>query len=151
MGKDPGNERLVVLSHGAWSRRFGQDPDIVGRTIPLDGEGYTVVGVMPAVFEFPAGDPSVEAWSPLTLSLEDLPSRPHRMYNAIGRLRPGVTMRQAQADMSTVAAIIEQENPESNEGWGISLIPAREQLVGDVRSTLWVLFGAVTWSSSSAA
>ena len=140
----PGNERLVVLSHGAWSRHFGQDPRIVGRTVEFDGDGYTVVGVMPSGFEFPAGDPAVEAWSPLTLDPEALISRPHRMYNAIGRIRPNVTLEQAQGDMSAVARQIELEDPESSEGWGVSLVPTREQLVGDVRPTLWVLFGAVT-------
>ena len=139
-----GNERLVILSYGAWSRHFGQDPSIVGRTLEFDGEGYTVVGVMPAGFEFPAGDPSVEAWSPLTLDLEALISRPHRMFNAIGRLRPDVTLEQAQGDMSALARQIETEDPENSEGWGVSLVPTQEQLVGDVRSTLWVLFGAVT-------
>jgi putative ABC transport system permease protein len=140
----PGNERLVVLSHGAWSRHFGQDPGIVGRTVEFDGDGYTVVGVMPSGFEFPAGDPSVEAWSPLTLDVQTLASRPHRMLNAIGRLRPDVTLEQAQADMSTVARQIAAEDPKNSEGWGVSLVPTRDQLVGDIRSTLWVLFGAVT-------
>ena len=82
-------------------------------------------------------------WSPLTLSLEDLPSRPHRMYNAIGRLAPGATLERARREMESIGAQIAAENPESNRGWSVALIPAHEQLVGDMRLTLWFLFGAV--------
>lgn len=139
----PGNERLVILSQASWATRFGSDPEIIGRTIVLDGEPYTVVGVMPRGFQFPADDPSVEMWSPLTLDLNALLSRPHRMYNAIGRLAPEVSLAQAKADMDALASRIEEENPEEMAGWGVRLVPALEQLTGGVRQTLWFLFGAV--------
>ncbi len=139
----PGNERLVILSHASWVTRFGSDPDITGRSISLDGEPFTVVGVMPQGFQFPADDPQVEMWSPLTLDLNALLSRPHRMYNAIGRLAPGATLEQAQADMDALATRIEDENPEEMAGWGVQLVPALEQLIGGVRQTIWFLFGAV--------
>lgn len=140
----PGNERLVVLSDGAWRNRFGADPAIVGRTIPLDGEPYLVVGVMPPGFTFPVGDSEVEAWSPLTLSLEDLPSRPHRSYATIGRLGEGVSLEAARTEMTRIAAGIATAYPESHEGWSVTLVSAEEQLVGDTAGTVWILFGAVS-------
>ncbi len=138
----PGNERLVILSHGAWERRFGKDPSAIGTSLFLDNEPYEVVGVMPPDFEFPAGEP-VEMWTPLTLGLEDLPSRPHRMYNAIARLAPGTTIAAARNEMGTIAAEIAEENPESNAGWGVTMMSAHEFVVGNVSSTIWFLFGAV--------
>jgi len=86
--EQPGNEHLAVLSWASWQRRFGGDPSIIDRSIRLDGEPYTVVGVMPQSFRFPADDPDVEVWSPLTLDLDALLTRPHRMYEVIGRLAP---------------------------------------------------------------
>ncbi len=139
----PGNEHQVLLSAGAWTRRFGADPQIVGRALWLDDQTYTIAGVMPAAFQFPPADPSVELWSPLVLTPSALPSRPHRMYHAIGRLRAGVSIAQAQVDMNAVADGIAREHPDSNAGWGVTLVPAHEQMVGDIGTTLWVLFGAV--------
>ncbi|MFQ5742333.1 MAG: ABC transporter permease [Acidobacteriota bacterium] len=141
--ESPGNEHVVVLSHGFWARRFGSDPAIVDRTIQLDGEPHTVVGVMPAGFEFPPDDAEVEIWSPLTMSLENLPSRPHRMYNVIGKLRSGASLQQASSEMERIAAGIAEENPQSNRGWGVSIVPAREQMVAGFRTTLLLLQGAV--------
>jgi putative ABC transport system permease protein len=140
----PGNERLVILSHGAWENRFGADPSVVGSVLPLDGEPHTVVGVMPPGFQFPPGDSDVEAWSPLTMDLDNLLSRPHRMYNTIGRLRDGATEDGALTEMEAIAAELAREYPESNEGWSVTLVPARDHLLGDTTTTVWVLFGAVS-------
>lgn len=142
--EEPGSEHQVILSHGAWTRRFGQDPAILEQDLLLDGEAYEVVGVMPEGFEFPAGDPGVEMWVPLTVSLEALMTRPHRMYEAVGRLRAGLGLAEARREMATVAERIAQENPETMNGWTVELIPLHQQLVGDLGPTLWVLFGAVT-------
>jgi putative ABC transport system permease protein len=139
----PGHERLAVISHGAWIRRFGGDRGVVGRSLRLDGDLHEIVGVMPPEFQLPAGDPDVEVWSPLTLDLRSLASRPHRMYKTIGRLAPGVTIEQARAEMAVIAGDIAREHPDSNAGWGVSLVPAHEQVVGKIGPTLWVLFGAV--------
>ena len=139
----PGGERQVLLSAGAWARRFGSDPRVIGQSLRLDDQSYVVAGVMPAGFQFPPADPSVEVWSPLVLAPGALPSRPHRMYQAIGRLAPGVSIAQAQADMNAVADGIAREHPDSNAGWSVTLIPAHEQVVGNISTTLWVLFGAV--------
>jgi putative ABC transport system permease protein len=142
--EQPGiTSRKVVLSHGAWQRRFGGDPHALGRVLVLDDAAHTIVGVMPRDFQFPASDPDVELWSPLTLNLGALASRPHRMYQAIGRLAPGASIDQAGQEMSAIAGAIAREHPESNGGWGVRLIPAHEQVVGTIGDTLWVLFGAV--------
>jgi len=127
----PGNERLVILSDGAWRNRFGGDESIIGRTIPLDDEPYEVVGVMPAGFTFPVGDTEVEAWSPLTLSLDNLPSRPHRTYSTIARLSDASTLEGAQREMTMIGGEIAAAYPDSHEGWSVSLVSAEEQLVGD--------------------
>lgn len=139
----PGSPRTVVLSHAAWTRRFGGDPSVLGRTLMLDDASYEIVGVMPRRFQFPAGDPNVELWSALTINPAAVASRPHRTYNAIGRLKDNVTVQQAQADMDRIAATIARDNPETSAGWGVALVPAHAQVVGDIGSTIWVLFGAV--------
>lgn len=139
----PGHQRQLVLSYATWMARFGGDPGVVGKTLQLDDATHTVVGVMPRDFRLPATDPDVEMWSPLTLDLSALASRPHRMYQAMGRLAPGATLEQASQDMTAVAAGIARENPETQDGWGVTIVPAHEQVVGDIGDTLWVLFGAV--------
>lgn len=139
----PGAPKTVVLSHAAWTRRFGQDPAVLGRTMTLDDASYEIVGVMPKTFQFPAGNTEVELWAALTVNPAALASRPHRTYNSIGRMKPGVSVEQAQADMDRVAATIARDHPDSNAGWGVALVPAHEQVVGDIGTTLWVLFGAV--------
>jgi putative ABC transport system permease protein len=139
----PGHERIAVISHGAWVRRFGRAENVLGQTLQLDGAAHEIVGVMPADFQLPAGDPDVEVWSPLTLDLTSLASRPHRMYKTMARLAPGATMDQARAEMSRIAGDIAREHPDSNAGWSVALVPAHEQVVGDIGPTLWILFSAV--------
>ncbi|HVD93031.1 MAG TPA: ABC transporter permease [Vicinamibacterales bacterium] len=141
--EQPGHEKLAILSYGAWRRRFGGRADIAGQPIVLDGQTFEVIGVMPRTFQFPAGDRDVDAWSPLTLDVRSLLTRPHRMYRTIGRLAPGATIAQAQGEMDGIAADLAREHPEANAGWGVRLVPAHEQVVGDIGGTLWVLFGAV--------
>ena len=138
-----GHERLAILSDGAWTRRFGRSPDVLGRVLRLDDQPFEIIGVMPESFQFPAGDRTVELWTPITFDLTALASRPHRMYGVIGRLAPGWTIDQARGDMAQVAARVAAGNPATNEHWGVKLVPAHEQVVGDVRGTIWILFGAV--------
>ena len=139
----PANGRPLLLSYGAWMRRFGGDRGVLGRTMQLDEQSHVIVGVMPKDFQFPATDREVEMWSPLTVDLTALASRPHRMYQAIGRLADGQTIERARGDMSAVAATIARENPETQAGWGVTLVPAHEQVVGKIGETLWILFAAV--------
>ncbi len=138
-----GHERLAIISYGAWQRRFGGAESVIGRMVRLDDQPYEIVGVMPERFRFPAGDPKVEIWSPITFDRSALASRPHRMYEVIGRLGAGSSIVHAREDMARVAARVAAENPSSNAGWGVLLIPAHEQVVGRIGGTLWVLFAAV--------
>ena len=139
----PANGRPLILSYGAWMRRFGGDPAALGRTLQLDDETHVIVGVMPRTFRFPPADPDVEMWSPLTLDLAALASRPHRMYQAIGRLADGATIDRARVEMAAVAASIARENPDTQTGWSVALVPEHEQVVGTIGETLWILFAAV--------
>ncbi|MFI5311148.1 MAG: ABC transporter permease [Gemmatimonadales bacterium] len=142
--EQPGHERLAILSYGAWQRRFGGRLDVTGQTLRLDGQAFQVVGVMPKTFQFPAGDRDVELWSPLTLDAQSLQTRPHRMYRAIGRLASTATLATAQREMDGIARVIAEEHPDANTDWGVTLVSAHEQVVGDIGKTLWVLLGAVT-------
>ena len=139
----PGREKIALLSYGTWQRRFGGRSDVAGQPMQLDGQTFEVVGVMPRTFQWPPGDSDVEVWSPLTLDLATLQTRPHRMYRTVARLAPGATLAQAQSEMDEIARGIAREHPETNAGWTVRLVPAHEQVVGDIGRTLWVLFGAV--------
>ncbi len=135
-------EHLAILSHGLWQRHYGSDPAIIDTVIQLSEESYTVIGVMPASFHFPPGEKDIEVWTPLVVSPVMLRVRAMRFYDVVGRLGPGVSEQQAHAELSAITDQISTANPESNEGWSVDLIPAREQLVGDVASTLWLLWAA---------
>jgi putative ABC transport system permease protein len=139
-----GADRVVVLSHGFWSRNLGADPSSVGRPIQLDSVPYTVVGVMPPGFEFPTAT-KVDVWTPLAFNPKDIhgPMRRARMSTVIGRIAPGATMQQAQVEISTIAARIAAEYKDSNDRWTARVVPAHEQLVAASRPALMVLMGAV--------
>jgi putative ABC transport system permease protein len=136
----PGKERVVLLGHRLWRTRFGSDEAIVGRTLRLGGAPYTVVGVMPQTFRFPAW---AELWIPLAWTPEERAVRGIHDYRALARLAPGVSLQRAQADLDAVARGLETEYPADNKGWGALLVPLHEQMVGEVRPALWILFGAV--------
>ena len=139
-----GADRVVVLSHGFWSRALGADPSIVGRTIQLDSVPYTVVGVMPSSFEFPTST-NVEVWTPLAFDPKDIhgASRRARSLTVVGRMAGGATARQAQEEISVIAGRIAAEYKASNDRWTARVIPAHEQLVSASRPALMVLMGAV--------
>jgi putative ABC transport system permease protein len=131
------NGLAVILSHDLWSRRFDAKPDVIGRTITLNNRPHTVIGVAPPGFKFPAG---ADLWAPLGPIMD---SRAEHGWNAIARLKPGVTIEQAQSEMSALARRIEEQNPATNEGVGVKLIPLREGLAGDYRKALMILMGVV--------
>ena len=137
----PGSERVVVLSYGLWQRRFGGDAGIVGKTLTLNGAGYTVVGVMPARFQFPTADD--EVWVPIAFTQEEATNRGRHYLQVVARIKPGVTLAQAQADMSTIATRLQQQYPESNTDLGAVITPLHEHLVGDIKPALLILLGAV--------
>jgi putative ABC transport system permease protein len=135
----PDHDQVVILSHGLWQRRFGADPNVIGQTVMLNNRSRTVIGVMPKGFQFPE---VAEAWGPLALNTKIYTRTDHGL-ESIARLKPGVTLDQAQAEMITIAAGIEQQNPVTNEGLGVSLISLRAALVGDYKKVLLILLGVV--------
>src|SRR5262245_50888453 len=141
--EQPGNNRVVILSHGFWSRRFGSDPNIIGKSLTLNGESYAVVGVMPAGFQFPSNDEPVALWIPMAFSDSEMSNRGFHAYGAVARLKAGVSHAQALAELKTIAGRLRQEHPETNAYFDVNLIPLHEQVVGEARPTLLKLFGAV--------
>ena len=137
----PGDEQeqVAVLDHALWQGRFGGDPDVVGRTIALDGVQHTVVGVMPASFHPTGGSP--ELWVPHPLARPDWPGR---SLQAIGRLRPGATVAGARAEMQAITARLNAAYPDSHRDWGVLVTPLQEDVVGRARPALLVLLGAVS-------
>jgi putative ABC transport system permease protein len=134
-----GRRKVVILSYGLWQRRFGGDPQLVGRTITLVNRAWGVVGVMPPDFKFPTG---AEFWIPLTLDPRGWPRTMHGM-GAIARLKPGVTLAQAQSEMNSIARRLEEQYPATNEGLGVKVFNLRDQWVKDYQRGLWVLLGVV--------
>ena len=141
----PGSNRVVVLSHSLWQSRYGGDPQILNREILLNGEKHTIVGVMPASFQFLERE--VRMWVPIAFTSEDITNRGGHYLKVIARLKPGITVTQAQADMNAVMARIVKDYPnETFDGkLGAIVMPLREQLVGETRSSLVVLLVAVAF------
>jgi putative ABC transport system permease protein len=142
----PGADRVAVLSRPFWERHFGGSPAAIGRTIQLDAQPYTIVGVMPAAFDFPPGA-SVDVWTPLSFDPNDAHgrSRKARSLNVVGRLADNVAQQQAQREMSVIAGRLAATYPDSNTGWGARVISASEQLVTTVRPALLLISGAVAF------
>ena len=139
--EESGNDGVVVLSHGFWVRAFGGDRGVVGTTVQLNGRPRTVIGVMPPDFTFPAKD--TEAWVPLVVGQQTRESRNSFWLSAVGRLRPGVTLERAEADLATIAHRIAMQYP-SQEGYGANLVTLPDEVVGGtLRTALWVMMGAV--------
>lgn len=138
-----GQDQVTVLSHAFWQKRFAGDPNIVGKKIILDSKSYQVLGVMPAGVSFPQ---SGELWIPISFDgPPEMKWRKAAFLRPVGRLKPGVTLAQAQADTDTIAAQLEQQFPDSNTGRNLRLVSLREQLVGGTTTTVFVLFGAVAF------
>ena len=131
---------VAVLSDGLWLRRFGGDPSVVGKTLTLDGKAVTVVGIAPPEFQYPAG---AELWLPLDFDDPEMKIRAAHFLRPIGLLKNGVTIEQAKAETDLIARRLEEQYPETNERWSLNLVPLEEQVVGGVRTSLWVLLGAV--------
>jgi len=137
----PGAQRVVLLSYALWQRRFGGDPGIVGKPLTLNGESYVVVGIMPARFQFPSSDDQV--WVPIALTSEQAANRNRHYLQIVARLKPGVTLAQAQTEMSTIATRLQQQYPQSNTDLGAAVTSLHEHQVGDIRPALLILLGAV--------
>jgi putative ABC transport system permease protein len=129
----------IVISHSLWVSAFGADPDIIGRSVPIGGPGLEVIGVMPAGFGLPGV--AADVWLPF-IATQDRENA-GRFLEVVGRLAPGYTIEQAQAQLSAAAATIAEEHPRYNSGWDVSPVPLQEQIVGDVRPSLLLLFASV--------
>ena len=142
-----GKDFVVVLSYGLWQRRFGGDPDVVGRTVTLNARPYTVIGVMPADFRsLPRGllEAPAELYRPVAEPPDDK-QRTSRHLRAIARLKPGVSLQAAQTEMDGIAQQLGREYPESYRGGGLNLVSLRAELIEPVRPALLMLFGAVAF------
>jgi predicted permease len=147
-----GGNRVVVLGNDVWRSRFGSDSTLVGKSLTLNNQSYTVVGVMAQGFQFPVGfgymgqvlTEPVDLYVPLAASSAET-RRGNYSFFAIGRLKPGVTIEQARAEMTTIESRLEQQYPDSNTGIGVSLISTHDQTVKEIRPALLVLLGAVAF------
>jgi putative ABC transport system permease protein len=135
-----GKNHVVILSYGFWQRHFGGDANAIGKPVTLNGESYTVIGSMPHWFNFPA---TTDAWTPLDMSPKELGPRGNHNWKAIARLKMGVTLNQAQADLLGISRRLEKQYPNSNNNVHAVLTPINDVLIGDSRKPLLVLLGAV--------
>ena len=137
----PGAEPVVILSHEVWQRRYQSDPQIIGRSVTVNGKPHTVVAVMPIGFSFPENQ---KVWIPLGPTARD-DARTERSLFAFGRLKPGVTLAQARAELTSMAATLETQYPVTNEGWSAITQPLSDEFIpDDVRLVLLTMMGAVT-------
>jgi predicted permease len=138
--EEPGHSQSVILSNKLWQRAFGANPGLIGQTVTLNSRPFTVVGIMPAGFEFPA---EAELWVPLAMEEKEKQVRSIHDFLVVARLKPNVSVAQAQAEMSTISSRLEQQYSEANRSWGAVVIPLHEDIIGDLRPALLVLFSAV--------
>ncbi len=148
--EDEGHHDVVILNHQLWNQQFGGDPGIVGRTIDLSGKAYTVVGVMPANFNFPLQRKPVSVWTTFSanqVSDDNTPpitkERGAHFMNVIARLKPGVLLTQAQAGMDVITAGLEKQYPDTNKYYGVELVSEQQKLTGAIRPALLMLVAAV--------
>ena len=140
----PGRGQVVVLSDKFWRSHFGAAADIVGRTLTLDGQAYSIVGVMPARFSAKAwAVTDRDIWVPLAYTDDRRAVRDNHNDAVAARLKPGVSLAQAQAEMDAISQRLEREYPQANTGWGATVVPLQELIVGDIRTTLVMLLAAV--------
>jgi putative ABC transport system permease protein len=134
--------KVVILSHGLWQSQFGGSADVLNRTVQLNGEPYTIVGVMPA--DFQRSSPT-QLWAPMAFSDQDraADNRGAHYINVAGRLKPGVSLEQAQSEMNVISRQFAQQYPDTNKGWGVTVFRLTDYTVRDVKIVLYTLLGAV--------
>ena len=137
----PGSNHVVIISHGLWQRRFGSDMNITGKPLTLNGESYTVVGVMPSHFQFPSRE--AELWVPIAFDSKEAANRARHYLQVVARMKPSVTLQQAQTEMKAIAARLQQQYPDDNTDLGAVVTPLHEHVAGDIRPALLILLGAV--------
>src|SRR4051794_19201058 len=132
-------QSVAIISHGLWKRRFGSDPDIVGKQVQMSARSLTIIGVMPSGFEYPE---QTQVWVTTAVNLS-LEPRDNRVWSAIARLNRGIDLKQAQTRLSAINAQLAKQFPETNKGWDVFLSPLQERLVREVKPSLIALLGAV--------
>jgi putative ABC transport system permease protein len=137
----PGANKVAIISHSLWQTRYGGEAGILNRTLLLNDEKYTVIGVMPADFQF--GPDYIRLWTPIAFTPQDLANHGDHYLNVVGRLKPGVTVAQANAEIQAIMKRIAEKNPEVSGQLGALVIPLHEQLTGKMGRSLWLLLGAV--------
>ncbi len=138
---EPASPDVVVVSHRFWQSRFGGDPELMGETLNLESRAYTVIGVLPPRFQFAVR--STDVWRPWLFDEEDRANRRSHYLKVLARLKRGTEMSQAQAEMDGIAGRLAQEHPEWMKGWGVTVVPLHEEVVGKIRPALLVLLAAV--------
>ncbi len=147
----PGNNQVIIISHGLWQRRFGSDPTLIGKQFILSERTFTLVGILPANFRMPPDFQfstlnNVDVWTPLALSADGKKRRTSHSFNVVARLRgSGDSVRQAQAEMDLIGQNLQEQYPATNKGWGVTVNPLKEEFVGKVRVVLLVMFAAVSF------
>ena len=141
--EQPGSNRVVILSQTLWRTQFASDPHVLGRMLELDGQPCQIIGVMPASFAFPSK--ATQLWRPLALNARQRAARGGYFLSVAGRLRPGVRIEEARAEMTGIGAQIERQYPDQNRGYGVWVVPLLKQTVGRMREVLLVLLGAVAF------
>jgi putative ABC transport system permease protein len=136
-----GGPPAIVVSDAFWERRFNRDPSVLGRTLQLGGVARPIVGVMPPWFRYPTA--TTEVWIPTQAPPVLMEARQARFYTALGRLKPGVSLEQAQADLAVAYSALAKQYPQTDAGWSAALVPLKEQRVAGVRKSLWLLLAAV--------
>src|SRR5207244_2775365 len=132
----PGRDAVAILTYSLWQRRFGGDPNTVNKTIETNGVVRTVIGVMPQEFNYPKG---AEIYAPLTITPELARNRSNHSYLGIGRLKPGVTLAGARADLDTIASQLERQYPETNTGRGVVTYPILQDTVRICSTSVWAM------------
>src|SRR5437764_6012909 len=141
---DKPGTHVVLLSYSLWQRRFGSDPAVIGQALTLNGESYTVVGVMPRLVQLPGYENrNDQLWVPIAFPSEEAAQRGNHFLEVIALMKPGVTLAQAQAEMETIAGRLAQQYPDHNTRIGAVVVPLHEQVVGDIRPALLILLGSV--------
>jgi len=148
----PGANRVVVISHGLWQRRYGADPQLIGQKITLNDEDYTVIGVTAPDFQFPrrgelpsyyTSPRKIDLYLPLAFTPEQINDRSGGLLAVIARLKPGVSLGQTSAEMNAIARRLTEQYPQTNRDKGVRLAPLQQQVVGKARTALLILLGAV--------
>jgi len=133
-------QRVAIISEGLWRRRLGGELPVIGKTLTLDGATYTVVGVAPNSTQLIAES---DIWTPMSFDDDGMKVRRFHFLRAFGRLKPGISLQQAKTDLDTIAIGLEKQYPDTNTTWRLRLVPLRDEMLGDVRTPLYVLLGAV--------